>query len=94
MKLRLRFLQRIIFIFFLTTSLHFQGSSQPGQDQDQSSPDDESTTNGFGDPGQDPDLPIDSNIFILVAVGVGYGLKKIYDFKRKKALAQNVIISN
>ncbi len=88
MKLRLRFLMRIIFIFFLTTCIYSKGWSQPDQDQDDQdqSGDGDLATNGFGDPGQDPDLPIDSNIFILVAAGVGYGLKKVYDFKKKQAV--------
>ena len=99
MKMRSRFLWRVILIFFLSVSLHSQSWSQPGQDQDndQSGIDGESTTDdggpgGPGDPVTDPDLPIDSNIFILVAAGVGYGLKKIYDSKRKKSMSQQSII--
>ncbi len=36
-----------------------------------------------GDPGEDPDAPIDGGVSLLIAAGVGYGLKKAHD-KRKK----------
>jgi len=35
------------------------------------------------DPGNDPDVPIDGGLSLLVAAGVGYAVKKGYD-KRKK----------
>jgi hypothetical protein len=38
----------------------------------------------FPDPGSDPDAPIDGGVSLLIAAGVGYGLKKAND-KRKKA---------
>ena len=38
----------------------------------------------IGDPGDDPDAPIDGGISLLIAAGVGYGLKKAHD-KRKKS---------
>lgn len=50
------------------------GGTDPGVEGDPGDP---------GDPGQDPDLPLDSNVFFLVAAGVGYGLKKSWDFKQK-----------
>jgi hypothetical protein len=38
-----------------------------------------------GDPGGDPDLiPIDGGLGFLLAAGVGYGVKKARDFRRKK----------
>jgi len=37
-----------------------------------------------GDPGGDPDVPIDGGIGILIAAGVLYGSKKIYDARKKK----------
>ena len=39
---------------------------------------------GPGDPGQDPDIkiPFDGGLSLLIAAGVGYGMKKAYD-KRK-----------
>jgi hypothetical protein len=37
-----------------------------------------------GDPGGDPDLiPIDGGLGFLLAAGVGYGVKKARDLKRK-----------
>ena len=84
----------MVLVFFLSITLYNRGWSQPGPDQDNgpSVGNGGSTTNDDpvdpGDPGQDPDLPIDTNILVLVAAGVGYGLKKRYDikqaFKRKK----------
>ena len=34
------------------------------------------------DPEGDPDAPIDGGIGILLAIGVGYGLKKFRDYKK------------
>jgi len=36
-----------------------------------------------GDPGGDPDVPIDGGIGILIAAGVLYGSKKIYDARKR-----------
>ena len=38
---------------------------------------------GPGDPGGDPDIPIDGGISLLVAAGLAYGSKKLYDHKKK-----------
>ena len=35
------------------------------------------------DPGQDPDAPIDGGVSLLVAAGIGYGIKKVKDNKKK-----------
>ena len=35
-----------------------------------------------GDPG-DPDVPIDGGLTLLIAAGVGYGVKKVRDERRK-----------
>lgn len=40
-----------------------------------------------GDPGDDPDAPIDGGVSLLVAAGVGYGIKKVKD-SRKSAAAK------
>ena len=37
-----------------------------------------------GDPGGNPDVPIDGGIGLLIAAGALYGSKKIYEAKRKK----------
>ena len=37
-----------------------------------------------GDPGDDPDIPIDGGISLLIAAGALYGSKKIYDARKKK----------
>lgn len=34
------------------------------------------------DPGEDPDAPIDGGLSLLVAAGVGYGIKKARDAKK------------
>ena len=36
-----------------------------------------------GDPGGDPDAPIDGGVGILIAAGVIYGIKKIKDKKKE-----------
>ena len=36
-----------------------------------------------GDPGN-PDAPIDGGLSILIAAGVGYGVKKVRDNRKKK----------
>ena len=35
-------------------------------------------------PGGDVDLPIDGGVSILIAAGVGYGIKKVRDERKKK----------
>ncbi len=37
----------------------------------------------LGDPGDDPDAPIDGGVSLLVAAGVGYGIKKARDSRKK-----------
>lgn len=41
----------------------------------------------IGDPGDDPDAPIDGGIGLLVAAGVGYGIKKAKDSRQKNKIA-------
>jgi hypothetical protein len=38
---------------------------------------------GPGDPGEDPDIPIDGGISLLLVAGAAYGTKKIYEFRKK-----------
>ncbi len=40
------------------------------------------------DPGEDPDAPIDGGISLLVAAGVGYGVKKARDSRKAKKEAK------
>lgn len=37
----------------------------------------------LGDPGDDPDAPIDGGLSVLVAAGIGYGIKKARDSRKK-----------
>lgn len=43
--------------------------------------------NAQGDPGDDPDAPIDGGVGVLVAAGIGYGIKKVKDKRRKNNTA-------
>lgn len=43
------------------------------------------STNALGNPGDDPDIPIDGGVSLLVAAGVAYGIKKIRDERKKNA---------
>lgn len=38
-----------------------------------------------GDPGDDPDVPIDGGVSLLLAAGAGYGVKRYRDSQKKKA---------
>ncbi len=38
------------------------------------------------DPGGDPDVPIDGGLSILLAAGIGYGVKKIHDQRKNKSV--------
>jgi len=38
-----------------------------------------------GNPGDDVDTPIDGGLSILIAAGVGYGIKKVRDERKKKS---------
>ncbi|MES2431392.1 MAG: hypothetical protein V4556_10665 [Bacteroidota bacterium] len=40
--------------------------------------------NAQADPGEDPDAPIDGGISLLVAAGVGYGVKKARDNRKAR----------
>jgi preprotein translocase subunit SecY len=42
----------------------------------------------IGDPGEDPDAPIDGGVTLLVAAGVGYGIKKVRDSRKKSHSVQ------
>jgi hypothetical protein len=37
-----------------------------------------------GNPGGDPDIPIDGGTSLLLAAGALFGIKKIYDLQKKK----------
>lgn len=84
---RKRILLRLLLISFLSISLHnhvfsqFGGGGPFGGDP---SPDDPGDPQGDGDPLADPDLqvPVDTNVLVLVVGVVGYGLKKMWDVKR------------
>jgi len=43
----------------------------------------------FGDPGGDPEVPIDGGLSILLAAGAGYVVKKAYDRKKRKEKDRN-----
>lgn len=91
-KLGYRYWLRLLLISIISLSLHHSSFAQtwpndppdgggPGGD-----PGDFGTEDDPGDGGgfPDPDLPIDSNILVLVAAVVGYGLKKWWDVKHVK----------
>ena len=42
-----------------------------------------------GDPGGDPDVPIDGGIGFLIAAGALYGVKRVYDMNRNKEINRN-----
>lgn len=65
---------KIRFIFsLLFTSLFFLLVFVPGL----------SVAQSIGDPAGDPDVPIDGGLTLLIAAGVGYGVKKIRDERKK-----------
>ena len=37
-------------------------------------------------PGSDPDAPIDGGVSLLVAAGIGYGIKKVKENRKKKSI--------
>jgi hypothetical protein len=37
------------------------------------------------DPGGDPDVPVDGGLSLLLAAGIGYGVKKIHDKRKNKS---------
>lgn len=62
---------------FCSTHVMAQGPGTPGDEMD------------IEDYDPDNSVPIDGGASILVAAGVAYGLKKIYD-KRKEKSAENI----
>lgn len=49
---------------------------------------------GPPDPGGDPDVPVDGGLSLLLAAGVGYGVKKIHDHRKKKSEEAKPILAN
>ena len=49
-----------------------------------------SLAHALGDPGDDPDAPIDGGISLLIAAGVGYGYKKAKDSRKKNPPSQKI----
>ncbi len=43
---------------------------------------------GPDDPGTDPDAPIDGGVGLLVAAGVGYGIKKVKESRKANKTIQ------
>ena len=43
---------------------------------------------GFGDPPVNDDAPIDGGLSLLVAAGVGYGVKKVHARKKKTIIEE------
>ncbi len=100
--MRKRYLLKLLFIFFITLSIFSHASAQPwpndpyGSNLSADPAEDEGVEDDPGGGGHgDPDLPIDSNILILVIAVVGYGLKKAWDvkqnLKRKKKYLQTIL---
>ena len=64
-------------LVFILASQTFTLTAQPPPPADHGSIGNETPDNGGG-------APIGGGVFILVALGVGYGGKKVYDFQKKK----------
>jgi hypothetical protein len=76
-------IKRIALLVFMSIIMFSTVKAGPGYDDDD---EDGAFTNGpggGGDPGDDPDIPLDPGSWILAAAGVGYGVKKWRDAKRK-----------
>ncbi len=46
------------------------------------------------DPGGDPDVPVDGGLSILLAAGIGYGVKKIRDQRKKNSGETKQVIAD
>ena len=68
-------------ILLLTLSLHTK--AQPDDDQPP-------TDGGPGCCDQNPDVPFDGGLAILLAAGFGYGMKKARDFRKHPIALKNV----
>lgn len=44
----------------------------------------------LGDPGGDPDAPIDGGLGVLLVAGVGYGIKRARESRKKNATLQGL----
>ena len=96
-KVERGYLLRFLLISFISVFLHTQSPAQPwpndpfGSGSPGNDPGDIGTEDP-GDPNADPDLqvPIDSNVLILVVAVVGYGLKKMLDVKRNSGRKNNL----
>lgn len=45
-------------------------------------------------PGDDPDVPVDGGLSLLLAAGIGYGIKKIQDERKKSIEEARQILTN
>lgn len=41
-----------------------------------------------GEPGDDPDAPIDGGLLLLIAGGIGYGIKKVHHINKARGTEQ------
>lgn len=46
------------------------------------------------DPGGDPDVPVDGGLSLLLAAGIGYGVKKIRDQRKKNSGETKQVIAD
>ena len=68
------FIILVIALFFINTNVNAQVPDPPDQDGE----------SGDNAPGEG--APIGGGLLILLALGAGYGTKKLYDRKKKKLL--------
>jgi hypothetical protein len=95
-------MMRLIFILLISVSLHCSTFAQPwpndpwgnGTSGSGAGTDPGGFGTQGGDPQEegfpDPDLPLDSNVLILVGAVVCYGLKKVWDVKRNSKRKNNL----
>ncbi len=62
-----KYLPKLFLVSFLTLGICFYGHAQTDP----------------GDPGGDPELPLDPGSWVLVVAGVGYGVKKWRDTRKQ-----------
>ncbi len=71
----IRFVFAMITFLFLAVDIFAQGPGEEGG----------GGSGPGGEPGGDPDLiPVDGGLGFLLAAGVGYGVKKAREYKRRK----------
>jgi hypothetical protein len=88
LKINKTFIIALIIVFTTATMPYIANAkNEETESVDATDPDDDNDVDEYDPPpppdDEDPDAPLDGGVSILIASGIGYGVKKIYESRRK-----------